>query len=195
MITQNLIRQNKGTLLFLKYRRHAAPDDRATIFDCDEFLPTSTVKAVNFSVQWATGRTSLFVRPLPYWAGGKPSNPPPPPSHILTKFLSWYPWKQTLVKIWLLGDSNPYSQGKELWRKRRIEMQCRSPVPYRLDHGLRQGYGMVVLAMCLRVRWVIHTTMSVRCSTWYTRLSAVEQWMPKPCSPSGALGGKGGSGR
>ncbi len=43
-------------------------------------------------------------------------------------------------------------------------MQHRSPVRYRLDHR-EQLLGVVVMAVCIRARWVIHTSMSVHCCT------------------------------
>ncbi len=52
--------------------------------------------------------------------------------------------------------------------KRRIEIQHdSSPVCYRLDHRGKL-LGMLVLVVCIRARWVIHTPMSAMSSSSLT---------------------------
>ncbi len=55
-------------------------------------------------------------------------------------------------------------------------MQHRRPVRYRLDHG-GQLLGMVVLAVCIRTRWVIYTHMY--CSIVIGVYPGVPRYTPK----------------
>ena len=64
-------------------------------------------------------------------------------------------------------------------------MQQHSPVRYRLDH-LGQLLVMVVLVVCIRAHWVIHTPVSVHCSTG---LGYTQGYRGIP-QPSGAMGAK-----
>ncbi len=81
-------------------------------------------------------------------------------------------------------------------------MQHCSPVRYGLDHE-GQLPGMVVLAVCIRARWVIHTPCVRPLLHWTGVYPGVPGYTPvqwsngrqKVCPPSGALGGKVGSGR
>ncbi len=69
--------------------------------------------------------------------------------------------------------------GKELKRAGRIDLQHRSPVRYRLDYR-GQLIDMVVLAVCIRVRWVYNFTQpyapSVAPIGWGTPRGTAAQW-------------------
>ncbi len=121
-----------------------------------------------FFVHWGFGRTSLCSSVA-----------------LLGWGIPWYPRIQNLVKMWLRRDSNPCTQEKEPWSKKWIEMQQHSPVRYRLDH-LGQLLVMVVLVVCIRAHWVIHTPVSVHCSTG---LGYTQGYRGIP-QPSGAMGAK-----
>ncbi len=67
----------------------------------------------------------------------------------------------------------------------------RKPVRYRLDRG-GQKRAMVILAVCVCARWVIHTPMFIHCPSALHRAGVyprpVEQWGPKVVSARWCIG-------
>ncbi len=116
-----------------------------------------------------------FVRPLLYWA-------------VYTLVL-----QDTELNCDLGGIGTRTPREKSLDGKRRIEMQHRSAVRYRLDHR-GQLLGMVVLA-CVYVHVGLYTSVcpSIAPLGWvypWVHPSPVKQWAPKAVSAQWRIGRK-----